>query len=377
MILLSSQSSKSPQVLPPPPGWFPSVTVSGQLFVTGATIGPIIDGIHNQCLLQYKVAPIILDVPNWLPSIGENDDSLTANSYFESHLFASSWFVPPLLGIAYIVLGGILPHIIQNIITMIRENLASTSATTTTATTGTFTMRNIDKPPTTLMLLFKAILAVLSTAMIILFSQYLILHPNESNYGIIDNTAVFESSDKLEQHLLILMTAAITQWAYLDGTLVAFLTACITSVFGPLSELPFIAHHIWEYLPEAGDIYLPLQSIESTSIPGQFLHGALGDDFNSLALNGVTGPCYFAVTMDAIAIGRYFTSIEVSNICSGSRNRNEVIENIPENRLFIASSREQQPTTTIPNEENEVLGVDIKEESRSRTAARIRDDASK
>jgi hypothetical protein len=345
---------------PPPPSssltpWFPSTIVSRQLFLTGSTIGPIIDGLHNQCLLQYKVAPIIVDVPHWLSSTNSGVSTLTTNSYFEPHLFASSWCVPPLLGIAYIVLGGVLPRILQNIITIVRDKVSTTTTTSTTRSDSTTKTKPIEKPPSSLILGFKAILAVLSTAMIILFSQYLILHPNESNYGIIDNTAVFESSDKLEQHLLILMTAAITQWAYLDGTLVAFLTASMTSVFGPLSELPFIAHHIWEYIPDAGDIYLPLQSIESTSIPGQFLQGTLGDEYASLALNGVTGPCYFAVTMDAIAIGRFFTSIDTSTATSsgGSRNRNENIDIIPENRLFIASSREQQSTISPITEEND------------------------
>ena len=357
----SSSHPPPPPILPP---WFPSTIVSRQLFWTGATIGPMIDGLHNQCLLQYNVAPIILDVPTWLSSLvvlsSSGDGKVTVydssfhsynDYYFEPHLFASSWCVPPLLGLAYIVLGGVLPRILQNIMSLVRDNIATTSTSSTTRTT--------EKPPTTLQLGIKAVLAVLSTAMIILCSQYLIVHPNESNYGIIDNTAVFESSDKLEQHLLILMTAAITQWAYLDGTLVAFLTASMTSFLGPLSELPFLAHHIWEYLPDAGDIYVPLQNIDRVSVPGQFLQGVLGEEYNTLALNGVTGPCYFAVTMDAIAIGRYFTSIEASSIGGSRRHRNEIIKDtIPENRVFIASSREQQPaSTTIPNEsDQDVVG---------------------
>ena len=242
---------------------------------------------------------------------------------------------------------------------MVRENVAATSIATTTTTaattttTATITNPSSSRTTSTWVLGVKAVLAVLSTAIIILISQYLILHPNESNYGIIDNTAVFESSDKLEQHLLILMTAAITQWAYLDGTLVAFVTASLTSVLGPLAELPFVAHDIWEYLPEAGDLYVPYQTIAPTSLPGQVLQGILGPDYASLTLNGVTAPCYFAVTMDAIAIGRYLTSIDDDDATAKQQrhqNNNEMNDEIPENRLFIASSRSSEPSSLSTDE---------------------------
>lgn len=363
-----------------------------QLFVTGATIGPFMDGLHNQCLLQYKIAPVILDVPNnnmmgWWNNDPLKENAAAAAETITSHLFTSSWLIPPLLGIAYIILGGIVPRILQNIITLLQERMVDVVSTTTSTTTNNnnnnhhlssssssirTTPQQRPRPPSLFVLGFKAVIAVLSTAMILLISKYLILHPHENHYGMIDNTAVFESSDSLEQHLLILMTAAITQWAYLDGTLVAFLTACLSSVLGPLSELPFIAHHVWEYLPEASDLYVPLQNVERTSIPGQFLQSVLGEDYNTLALNGVTGPCYFAVTMDAIAIGRFLTRMEETNIqnnnngsssSSNSRHRNENLDEISENRVFIASSRgEQTPRTssTIPPEVND---KDIPEES--------------
>eukprot|EP00543_Licmophora_paradoxa_P018439 CAMPEP_0202470410 /NCGR_PEP_ID=MMETSP1360-20130828/81531_1 /ASSEMBLY_ACC=CAM_ASM_000848 /TAXON_ID=515479 /ORGANISM="Licmophora paradoxa, Strain CCMP2313" /LENGTH=53 /DNA_ID=CAMNT_0049096107 /DNA_START=32 /DNA_END=190 /DNA_ORIENTATION=- len=53
-----------------------------------------------------------------------------------------------------------------------------------------------------------------------------------------------------------MLTAALAQWLVLDGTPAALLAATITSVGGPLSELPFVANGFWHYLPEAGD-YLP------------------------------------------------------------------------------------------------------------------------
>jgi hypothetical protein len=32
----------------------------------------------------------------------------------------------------------------------------------------------------------------------------------------------------------------------------------------------------------------------------------LGGEYKELAISSITGPCYFAVTLDAIALGRYF-----------------------------------------------------------------------
>jgi hypothetical protein len=317
--------------------WLPTTGVTGKLFVTGATIGPIIDGIHNQCLLKYNIAPITIDIPNWISIFNDNNGNIIDKSsssssllYYEPHLFASSWLVPPLLGIAYIILGGVLPRVVQNIVTMVETTMFTNETKTT-------------KPISTLTLGFKAILAVITTAMIVQFSQYLILHPNENSYGIIDNSVIFESSETIEQHLLMLITAAITQWAYLDGTLPSLLTASIVSILGPLSELPFIANSIWEYLPAAGDIYVPFQNIEASSVLGQVVQRMFGDQYSTLALNGVTGPCYFAVTMDAIAIGRFFESIDRSSTTRRTKNDNQMDDNtMSTNRLFIASSQQQQ-----------------------------------
>jgi hypothetical protein len=302
--------------------WLPSASAAGKLFLTGATVGPLIDGLHNQCLLRYNVAPIRVDAPSWI-----HLDSV-ASSFYEPHLFASSWLVPPLLGLAYIVLGGVLPRILHTLLDAV-ERTSSTEDSSKTAS-------NKVPSPSSFVLFFKAVIAVISTGCIVRFSQYLILHPTGS-YGIIDNTAVFESSESVEQHLLILITAAITQWAYLDGTLASLLAASAASILGPLSELPFVANGIWEYLPEAGDLYLPLQSIDPSSSLGQWFQRLWGDQYSTLALNAITGPCYFAVTMDAIALGRWFESLDRTN----ARHRSHSTEDIPTNRLFIASSRDE------------------------------------
>lgn len=66
------------------------------------------------------------------------------------------------------------------------------------------------------------------------------------------------------------------------------------------AELPFIAAHVWTYLPEAAN-YWPLQG---DTVVANVLGPLLGRD--DLALSTLSAPCYSAVTMDAIALGRWF-----------------------------------------------------------------------
>jgi hypothetical protein len=104
---------------------------------------------------------------------------------------------------------------------------------------------------------------------------------------------------------MILLIAALTQWIVLDGSLSALLSASITSIGGPLSELPFVGYGVWEYLDSSKD-YFPLQNVQPNNPLLSFL---LNDDnYSNLGLSSITGPCYFAVTMDAIALGRWFDS---------------------------------------------------------------------
>lgn len=302
--------------------WLPSAPAAGKLFVTGATLGPVVDSLHNQCLLKYDVAPIVLDAPSFL-----NTATAATAAYYDSHFLASSWVVPPLLGVAYVLLGGILPRLLQKLIdttTVILEDVTP-------------------KRPSRFTLGLKAVLAVLITAAIIKLSEYLILNPY-GNVGILDNTAAFESAESAEQHILILITAAITQWAYLDGTLAALLVASMASIVGPLSELPFVAAGFWEYLPEAGDIYVPLQTIAPASGFGHFLQRILGDNYQNLALNSITGPCYFAVTMDAIALGRWFDA----------RSEDGKVDRTPASTL----KEQENATLSKPATSNETIGQD-------------------
>ena len=92
----------------------------------------------------------------------------------------------------------------------------------------------------------------------------------------------------------------------LKGVLIltSLLTASIVSVGGPLSELPFVAGGFWHYIPSAAD-YLPLANV---NLENGIIGGDIIAEYKDLALSSITGPCYFAVTMDAIALGRWFKS---------------------------------------------------------------------
>jgi hypothetical protein len=257
--------------------WRPSAPAAAKLFLTGATVGPIVDSLHNQCLLEYHIAPITVD---WPSALGTLDGSL----------LASSWTVPPLLGIAYVVLGGILPRLFQLLIdaasttkSIGANNEAPVDITTSNSSSNSSALRT------------RAVVAVMTTALIIKLSEYLETHPS-----VTDGVPI--GGSPAEQHIAVLLVAALVQWATLDGTLAALLAASITSLGGPLSELPFVAYGFWEYLSQSGD-YLPLEHVSVGSSLWKFL---LGDDYQHLALSSITGPCYFAVTMDAIALGRWF-----------------------------------------------------------------------
>mmetsp|Transcript_788 Transcript_788/g.2241 ORF Transcript_788/g.2241 Transcript_788/m.2241 type:complete len:258 (-) Transcript_788:182-955(-) len=236
-----------------------TLPTSARLFATGATVGPVVDSFHNQCLLTYGIAPISLA---WPASDQALLPLLSSSSGGSEYFFCSSWTVPPLLGIAYVVLGGVLPRVFHALI----GNDASDARPN---------LRN------------RAILAVATTAMIIKLSEFL---------------TVTDGALAQQPHLAIMLAAALAQWAALDGTLVALLVASITSIGGPLSELPFVANGFWQYLDSAKD-YLPLLQLDGDIA---ILKTVLGDDYRSLGLSSITGPCYFAVTMDAIALGRWF-----------------------------------------------------------------------
>lgn len=213
-----------------------------KLAMTGAFIGPIVDSLHNQCLLEYNKGQVEFDYH-------------ILDNYF---VFRSSIFIPPLLAIAYVVLGSILPKAIESILAKHKEQQIT----------------NIK---------FRSLLAVSSTALIIKLSEFLQT----------DDLPPLPSSTS-ETHLAIMIIASFLQWLLLDGTTTSLITGIIVSIGGPLSELPFVANDFWTYIPEAAD-YVPLHDLDF--IPVQY---------KELALSSITGPCYFAVTMDAIALSRLF-----------------------------------------------------------------------
>ena len=256
----------------------PKPTTTAKLFLTGATVGPLVDSIHNQCLLEYDILPInALQMPSFLSSANAAADPI----------LCTSWLIPPLLGVAYVVLGGILPRIMENAIVAPTRKAFNLPQQT----------KDNNAKQTSEQLQTRALVAVVTTALIIKLSELL----QTQSLGLMTDGSYPDS----EQSLLIMLFAALSQWLLLDGTPAALLAASITSIGGPLSELPFVALGVWHYIPSASD-YLPLSSFAEGGLLDTVASTVLGDGYDRLALSSITGPCYFAVTMDSIALGRWF-----------------------------------------------------------------------
>jgi hypothetical protein len=75
------------------PNIFPRPLPALKLALTGATVGPLVDSLHNQCLLEYKKA--MVDIPGGVfvnsSEIMQMDDPF--------YILRTSWYIPPLLGI--------------------------------------------------------------------------------------------------------------------------------------------------------------------------------------------------------------------------------------------------------------------------------------
>ncbi|VEU41068.1 unnamed protein product [Pseudo-nitzschia multistriata] len=296
-----------------------SPSTAAKLFATGATVGPIVDSLHNQCLLRYQVLPICLE---WPPAFLQKQTEMVGFAAIASDasgaisdqypfFFCSSWTVPPLLGFAYVVLGGVLPRIAETFAELLsnqnpnqRPPLLETTAKASIPYSSSRELRT------------RAILAVTSTALIIKLSEVLETHP-----GIFDNLNVAHGHPEAAS-LCVMIAAAVLQWVLLDGSITALLVATVTAVGGPISELPFVGHGVWTYLEGAAD-YLPLQNFlvdsvattasDDSSLLLQLLRVVFGtSSYRELALSSITGPCYFAVAMDAIALGRWFDTQSVA-----------------------------------------------------------------
>jgi hypothetical protein len=154
------------------------------LFLTGATVGPIIDTLHNQCLLEYTVLPIHAHFS--LLSFPTSDASPliigSANS---------SWLIPPLLGVSYVILGAFLPRWIEAASSLQPKHQAA------------------NKRRSNLSLKDTAILAVLSTATIVRLSEYL---QTTYNTSMNDDYAVY--------NLMVMFILALVQWLVLGKRII-------------------------------------------------------------------------------------------------------------------------------------------------------------
>jgi len=203
----------------------------------GAIVGPAVDAVHNQALLSYDVLPISVDLG--------------------FSVAKTSLLIPPLLALAYAVLGGLLPPLAMALVG------------------GSSPLRGAPGP--------TAALAVSSTVAIIKLSELLQLAELPPPAA-----------------LFLLAVPCVMQWRLLDGSRASLALALLAAVGGPLAELPLMKLGTWHYLvPD----YWPLAAWSLG--PGS------GNEW--AGLSAITGPCYFAVTTDAIALGRWFGSEPVES----------------------------------------------------------------
>jgi len=179
---------------------------------------------------------------------------------FESLCHRTSALIPLLLAPSYVLLGAVLPAAVESVLGRGRlEGVPLGRACTTPL--------DFLEPGA------RAALAVGSTILIIKLSEILVA-------GGLSTAA----------SLAILFGACAVQWAVLDGAWASLALALAAAVGGPLAELPLMKLGLWHYIEPD---YFPLHAV----------FGEASDAWAGLA--GVTGPCYFAVTTDAIALGRW------------------------------------------------------------------------
>ena len=120
--------------------------------------------------------------------------------------------------------------------------------------------------------------------------------------AVSSTVAIIKLSELLQQAqlpppaaLVLLALPCALQWRLLDGSRASLALALLAAVGGPLAELPLMKLGAWHYI--APD-YWPLAAWS--------LGPGTGNEW--AGLSAITGPCYFAVTTDAIALGRWFGS---------------------------------------------------------------------
>ena len=200
--------------------WQPPASTATKLMMTGATVGTAVDSLHNQVLLEYHVAVVHVPSP------------FATNTDVQHWLLASSWTVPPLLAVAYLVLGAILPRVVQKLLSSVGNVVENNNTRTNKEKKHRASVvKDIEQgtaaaPPPLTLLRGRALWAVSTTAMIVKLSDVLERHPEFSLSGI--NLDI--------QHLVILFTAAVVQWWTLDRTTAAFILAAVAAYGGPLGE---------------------------------------------------------------------------------------------------------------------------------------------
>ena len=189
----------------------------------------------------------------------------------------TSLIIPPLLAITYCLLGGIFPPLVAAVLG-----------------TGRLPSSLVGSLPPER----RALLAVASTATIIKISALLATSNVPASFA-----------------LGALCSLALMQWAVIDGSFASLALAVLLAVAGPLAEIPFMALGCWHYT--APD-YWPLAAIGFGAETGNPWAG----------LSSLTGPCYFAVTTDSIAIAQ---SLGVSLSATGvDESRKSGIEGVDE-----------------------------------------------
>lgn len=233
----------------------PEAGVLQKLFLFGASVGPLVDALHNQAILRYDILPLQIDLP-WHQSV------------------KTSLLVVPLLGVAYAVMGAVLPWIIRSLLSTEHKQQRQHE----TATPSLVSSIRGQSPQR------RAAAAVLSTASLIKLSEAFVV-----------------SSASHTIALPVMYLLALLQWWLLDGEIASLFIAALLSISGPLAELPFMAAGAWHYLQPD---YWPLAA---------FGFGPQHPHIAWAGLLAITGPCYFAVATDAIAVGRYFSSVTSGN----------------------------------------------------------------
>jgi hypothetical protein len=216
-----------------------------KLATAGAVVGTACDALHNQAILSYDLLPVRIDL-----GVG---------------VACTSLIVPPLLALAYVVIGDLFPRLARRVVCG-----------------GQPALRDLSSRQ-------RALLAVLSTACIIRASEAL---------------ATTAAPDDALGSTSFLYGLALLEWLVLDGSWATLVLAVVVSVGGPLAELPFLFSGAWHYL-EPNAFPLELVGVLPSAAVGAAPAGGTWDGLDTL-----TGPCYFAVCTDSVALGSWFRDKE-------------------------------------------------------------------